>query len=533
MLFSAIFFNKYSVIIRAKIGVFIFLFFYTGILLFSERPPHPEFELAEMAVAQNRIDEITIPKLKAAGISPSYLCSDEVFLRRVYLDLTGLLPFSQEVRKFKAVNSREKRRQIVERLLNSEAFALYQTMRWGDILRIKSEFPINLWPNAVQAYHRWILAAVRNNMPYDEFVRALLTASGSNFRDPPVNFFRAVQKKDPVVLAQTAGLIFMGVRPETWKKQEIDGLAGFFSKVAYKGTAEWKEEIVYYNPDKPWDGSPVFPGGKPAAFITGTDPRRQFADWLITSENPWFSKAIVNRIWFWLMGRGIIHEPDDIRPDNPSQNEELLSWLTSELAVNKYDLKHIFRIIMNSAVYQQSSIPLNPLPGDECKYAFYNIRRLGSEELIDNICRITGTSELYSSPIPEPFTFIPQDQRSISIADGSISSSFLELFGRPSRDTGLLLERNNTSSAEQKLHMLNSTHVQEKIKTGGNLKRILTQIKEPEKQLEELYLSILTRYPSEAEKAAAFNYFQGKKLNESQVDLTWALFNTSEFINRH
>ena len=181
----------------------------------------------------------------------------------------------------------------------------------------------------------------------------------------------------------------------------------------------------------------------------------------------------MNRVWSWLLGRGIIHEPDDIRPDNPPSNPELLAYLERELVAAHYDLKHIFRLILNSNTYQLSSIPETDHPQGDANFSHYLPRRLEAEVLIDAICQITGTTEKYSSPIPEPFTFIPENQRSIELADGSISSSFLEMFGRPARDTGLESERNNRPTAAQQLHLLNSSHIRRKIEQSPKLRELL------------------------------------------------------------
>ena len=175
----------------------------------------------------------------------------------------------------------------------------------------QSEFPIKLWPNAVQAYHRWIRTAIRENMPYDHFVREMLTGSGSNFRDPQVNFYRAVQSREPQAIAQAVALSFMGVRPETWPEQRWSGMAAFFSQIAYKPTVEWKEEIVLFDLEKARSQSGMeslraaaFPDGAPVQFVPGEDPRKVFADWLVGPQNPWFTRNVVNRVWFWLLGRG-------------------------------------------------------------------------------------------------------------------------------------------------------------------------------------------------------------------------------------
>lgn len=200
------------------------------------------FEDSTAPVAATRIDELVA---QCPTGPPRSLCSDAVFVRRVYLDLLGVLPSAREARAFINNRKAEKRRDLIERLINREEFADYWAMKWGDRLRIKAEFPINLWPNAAQAYHRWVRAALANNLPYDQFARQLLTSSGSNFRVPPVNFFRAIPNRTPEGIATAVALTFMGTRTESWPSERLRGMAAFFSQVAYKPTREWKEEIVY------------------------------------------------------------------------------------------------------------------------------------------------------------------------------------------------------------------------------------------------------------------------------------------------
>jgi hypothetical protein len=189
-----------------------------------------------------------------------------VFVRRAYLDVIGTLPTEQEARTFLSDRDPNKRRALIDHLLEREEFADYRAMKWGDLLRVKSEFPINLWPNAVQAYHRWIRTSLQDNLPYDRFVREMLTSSGSNFRVPQVNFYRAVQSKEPQAIAQAVALTFMGVRAENWPTDRLSGMPAFFSQIGYKPTGEWKEEIVYWDPARGAKASPpaVFPDGQPA-----------------------------------------------------------------------------------------------------------------------------------------------------------------------------------------------------------------------------------------------------------------------------
>jgi hypothetical protein len=487
------------------------------------------------AVPRNTIDELVFARLKKLGIQPAHPCSDAVFIRRVYLDTIGTLPDRQDVKAFLSSRDPNKRSALIDRLLEREEFADYWAMKWSDLLRIKSEFPINLWPNAVQAYHRWIRTSIKENMPYDRFVREMLTASGSNFRVPQVNFYRAVRSKDPKALAQAVALTFMGARAEKWPEDRLSGMASFFSQIEYKHTDEWKEEIVVFRPAKDLPHA-VFPDGKKARLLPEQDPRGVFADWLIAPQNPWFTRNIANRIWSWLLGRGIIHEPDDIKTDNPPSNPELLSYLEKELIAARYDLKHLYRLILNSETYQLSSLPASGKPADENSFAQYPIRRLEAEVLIDALDRITGTSEQYSSAIPEPYTYIPENQRSIALADASITSPFFETFGRPPRDTGLESERNNLPTAAQQLHLLNSSHIQRKIAQGANLAALLKITSGNRQELiNDLYLTVLSRYPTDEEARTIAGYYQSFTGNkrDALTDIVWALINSPEFLCRH
>ncbi len=490
------------------------------------------------AVARNKIDEFVFAQLTQLDRRPAARSSDAVFLRRAYLDTIGTLPTPVEVRAFLTDQSPDKRAQLIDRLLARDEFADYWAMKWSDLLRVKSEFPINLWPNAVQAYHHWIRTSIRDNVPYDQFVRALLTDSGSNFRVPPVNFYRAVQSRESSAIAQAVALTFMGARAELWPKARLAGMAGFFSRIGYKATGEWKEEIVFFDPDKGGVGAgapaAMFPDGVAARLTADADPRQVFANWLISPENPWFTKSLANRVWFWLMGRGLVQEPDDIRPDNPPSHPELLAYLAQELSASHYDVKHLFRLILNSATYQLSSTPAADGPDDPSVFAHYLVRPIDAEVLIDALCQITGTSEQYSSAIPEPYTFLPENTRAIALADGSITSPFLVTFGRPPRDTGLESERSHTPTAAERLHLLNSSHVQKKVEQSTTLQMAISR-GDLRQAVTLLYVTILSRTPTDAELKIAAEYAQGSAANRRQagLDLAWALINTTEFLYRH
>lgn len=555
------------------------------------------FEIPETPVAVEPIDRMVAADLSKIGVRPA-LCSDSVFVRRVYLDVIGRLPTAAEAREFILdPDGANKRRKLIDRLLERDEFADLWAMRWGDVLRIKAEFPVNLWPNAAQAYHRWVRASIATNKPYDTFARELITSSGSNFRVGQVNFYRAIQNRTPEGIASAVALTFMGTRTDHWPAEKLTGMAAFFAQIGYKPTNEWKEEHVFWDPlgagsapgnvapgraaiapppppppakpaakpapkpnppkpaanpaPQPAKPSPpaapeapvqatspnntkpaapvppkpaaqppsapkpapqppaamppvlpkhprvaIFPDGRKMDLPANRDPREVFADWLITPENPWFARSACNRIWAWLLGRGIIHEADDIRPDNPPANPEVLAYLERELVNSHYDLKHIFRLILNSQTYQSSSMPRHLTPEAQARFASYPLRRLDAEVLIDAINQITGSSDLYTSAIPEPFTYIPPDMPAVALPDGSITSPFLALFGRSARATGMLNERDNRTLPAQWLHLLNSSHIQRKLEQSATLKAITDPSRKHSAIIEDLYLTILSRFPT-------------------------------------
>jgi hypothetical protein len=545
----------------------------------ATEPTPSVFEATNAPVPASRLDKLVFSELARLRVKPA-LCSDAVFVRRAYLDLLGKLPTAVEAREFILdPDTKNKRRLLIDRLLEREEFADYWAMKWGDILRIKAEFPVNLWPNAAQAYHRWVRASLAANKPYDQFVRELLTSSGSNFRVGPVNFYRAIQNRTPEGIASTVTLTFMGTRAEAWPSNQLAGMAAFFAQVGYKPTREWKEENVFWDPlnSAAWATnrpattgtnsasalSPAPPTNTPPAvafFPDGTkvklppnrDPREVFADWLITPKNPWFTRNIANRVWSWLLGRGIIQEPDDIRPDNPPSNPALLAYLEKELIAGRYDLKRLYRLILNSQTYQLSALPPSSTPEAEAQFAGYHLRRLDAEVLIDAINQVTGATDLYTSPIPEPFTYIPEDKPAVALPDGSITSPFLALFGRSARATGMENERINKPVPAQWLHLLNSSHIQRKLEQGPKLKALFDSGRKPPEITEELYLTILSRFPTPEEVKSVEAYGQvqpakpaavksGKpakptvpyKKRDDWVDIAWALINSPEFLYRH
>ena len=492
----------------------------------------------DFSVAVSRLDACVDNSLKRNNLTASGLSTDASFIRRLSLDITGRQPTSSDAQKFIELRDPEKRSKKIDSLLDSDGFIEYQVLKWGDLLRCKSEFPSNLWPNAVQAYARWMKESIRDNIPYDQFVRDLLISSGSNFRVGEVNFYRAFQTRDPKNIAESFALLFLGMRPSTKfaDNKNPDDLSPFFSQIKYKKSEEWKEEFVYIDKDiSPKIYSVTMPGGDKIILKANTDLRIQLVDWLTAKQNPYFAKVMVNRIWFWLMGRGIVNEPDDFRSDNLPSNPELLAFLENEFTSHNYDVKYIFRLILNSKTYQRSAVTNESNKSDETLFSHYSIRRLTAEQLIDAICDITDMPETYWSRVPEPFTFLPKDTRAVQLEDGTISTPVLEMFGRPSRDISYESDRNNNLTMKQVLYLLNSTQVTDKINKSKKLKLLTDQFSDKEKLITEIYLLVLNRFPTPSETSIAVNYFSETKKDKYQntSDLVWALINTKEFLFDH
>jgi len=494
------------------------------------------YETQQPRVARGPIDQHVFSRLAALQLTPAHPVSDATFLRRVHFDLIGRLPSAAEARRFLKDQSADKRDVLIEQLLARPEFADYWSLKWSDLLRVKAEYPINLWPNAAQAYHRWIYSSLLEDKPLDQFARELLISSGSNVHCGPVNFYRAIPGRDPLSVAKSVALTFMGTRPEAWSADQWSGMAGFFAQIGYKSTGEWKEEIVLWDPARPATsgvGPARFPDGTTPVLSPERDPRVIFADWLLAPGNPWFARVLANRVWSWIFSRGIVHQPDDFRDGNAPVNPALLAYLEQELVRSRYSLKHLFRLIVQSQTYQLSCVPRSSDPAAASEFAHYALRRLEAEVLIDAINDITGTSESYSSAIPEPYTFVPADVRAVALPDGSITSSFLELFGRPPRDSGLESERSLRVTAGQRLHLLNSSHVRKKIEQGPALAELLRI--PPDRAIDAIYLTVLSRFPTNEERRTLRPSPKagGTATRAVALDLIWALLNSDEFLHRH
>ena len=447
-------------------------------------------------------------------------CRDEVFLRRVYLTVTGALPQTWECTKFIDDKSPDKREALVDKLLDSELALKYMQMHWGDILRIKSEFPSNLWPNGVQAYNRWIYEQLMHNVPYDKMVRGLLLSEGSNFRSPAANFYRGFQKRTPQNFYANINLLFLGNRNCT------DNGYLCFSQVKFKSTKEWKEEIIYldYHKEAPWQVVKLEDGTilKPRP---NTDWREEYVNWLTSPANRRFAEVLVNRMWYWVFGKGIVHEPDDWREDNKPSNPALLNELTDFFLQSKYDMKALMKRILLSKEFNSKMAP----------EGYYVPQRLPAEVIVDAMASITGNWSTYSSRVPEPFTFYPPKTRATHLGDATVSSTELELFGKVSRDVSLESQRNNAVTSRQLLYLMNSSVLEKRIRKSSILQQIYLDSKDITQLANAITLRVLSRRATPEEIVLYTEYMQQNELPmmEVAIDIMWMQINSNEFLYNH
>ncbi len=480
--------------------------------------------------SESNIDKLVDQSLKSAGIAPSERCSDGVFVRRTYLALAGQLPSAEECKTFLDDKNPNKRSLLVDRLLGSELFVDVMVLKWGDLFKVKSEFPSNIWPNGVQAYNRWIREQMRANRPYDEFVSELLSSTGSNFRSPSVSFYRAFVQRTPEIIAENVELLFLGRRKVQSESKE------FFSQIKYKSTREWKEEIVYVDLDTPVVGREVMmSNGKTVAIGEGVDLRKVYANWLTSKQNKQFATAMANRVWFWLFGQGIVHEPDDFRDDNPASNSALLDYLSSRFVELNFDVRALMAEIAKSETFQRSSIATEQNREQGIKlFAYYPTIRLTAEQIIDGVSRITGVNDRYVSRVPEPYSYYSADLYSADIGDATVSSPQLDLFGRPSRDNSLESGRTNAMNSKQTLYLLNSNTIISKIDRSKQIVKMAEGCSSRNEVIESIYLMLYSRYPNPNELKVVDSIFTSQSSNTQLAQtLIWAMINTSEFMFNH
>jgi hypothetical protein len=502
--------------------------------------PKPGF--AWKALPQfNYIDQLVDAKLQKLHIQPSPVTDDAPFLRRVSIDLAGQLPTPDDVRAFLAdpTPSRQKRAKKIDQLIASSAFTDHWTVKWGDLLQSSRKF---LGEKGTYGFREWIRESVSANKPYDKMVHELLTSKGSSYDDPAANYFRTTREPKPTMEKTTQ--VFLGVRMvcaqchdhpfERWTQNQYYQMAAFFSAVGLRPGYEVGEEIIYnkradYEMKHPKDShvvAPEFLIASTAAVKIPSDQRRReaLADWLVAKDNPFFAKAIANRVWSYFLGRGIIDPVDDIRASNPPVNPALLDALTKDLIDHNFDLQHLMRTIVNSRVYQTAFAPNEWNVNDADNFSHAMPRRLMAETLMDAVAQAAGARPNF----PE----VPEDTAAAQLPDPHVGKDgFLDLFGRPSRESACECERRSDLSLPQALNLINGRTISDAVADPKG--RVATNVlagKSSEAMVEDLYLASLSRLPTKAESENGVKYLAGGARTTRAQDLLWALLNSKGFL---
>ena len=485
----------------------------------------------------NFIDTLAWNKLERLGIEPSDLSDDATFVRRVSLDTIGTLPTPAEVRQFLNDPSPKKRSGLIDRLLERDEYVDYWTMKWLNILRADQ---LTISPQGAVAMQRWLRDGFAHNRPFHEFATDLLTVQGNTSAEGPGSFYKILNKPDEA--ARSISQLLLGVRiecaqchhhpSERWSQADYVGLAGFFTGLTLKKLPNGEQSLVSFGGnDLPHPrGGEAVPthalGAAPADFSKVSDRRRALADWLTADQNPFFSKAIANRLWSHYFGRGLIEPIDDIRDTNPATNPPLMEALASHLRDVKYDVKAFTRTLLNSRVYQLSAISVPSNIDDQQNFSHFIQKSQPAEVLLDAISQSTG--------VPEDFNGWPKGYRAIQIWDNHMPSYFFRIFGRPVRATVCECERSNEPSIAQALHLLNAPEISEKIShRHGSVRKLVASQLSPAELIDELYLSTLSRFPTDTEQALMIQAFSENDRRAAAEDVLWSLLNSKEFVFNH
>ncbi len=505
--------------------------------------PRPGFAWSPLP-QYNYIDALVDKKLKRLKIQPSPPADDAEFLRRVTLDLTGQLPEPERIRTFiqDPTESHQKRSKAIAGLVRSEAYADYWTLKWGDLLRSNRKF---MSYKGMWAFREWLRQSVAANKPYDELVRELLTAKGSTFENPAANFFLAA--RGPTAAMETTTQLFLGVRMvcaqchdhpfEKWTQDQYYEMAAFFSAIGVRPGFESGEEVVYLKRVEndlkhPKDGRVVSPRYMVASLSAPSIPspsegdrRSALVEWLTSKENPFFARAIVNRVWSYFFHRGIISPVDDIRSSNPPVNEALLAALAEDFEDHDFDLRHLMTTITHSRVYQATFRTNEWNREDDINFSHQIPRRLGAESLADAIALATGAR----LELPE----MPEDYGAVQVPDPHVGKGgFLDLFGRPQREEPCECERRSDVSLPHALNLVNGPTLADAVSDPeGRIASLIKKGGSNRQLIEDLHLATLSRLPTSQELKVALAHLKrsGSRAAGAQ-DVLWALLNSNGFL---
>ncbi len=487
----------------------------------------------------NFIDGLVNEKLEQLQILPSDVCSDAEFLRRAFLDLTGRLPTLTETEEFMNVPSIEKRTHLVDRLLDSRDYASFWTLKWADVLRANSG---KLTPLGVAKFHSWLYDGVLNDQPMDEFAMELLTASGSVYENPAAAYWRA--SREPTDATETTAQLFLGIRIqcakchnhpfERWSQDNYYGIAAAFARIGRKPGVTAEDEIIFVQESgevtQPRTGRtmPVHLLLEGDVEVAGDVDRREvFAEWLTAPGNPFFARALANRVWGHLLGRGIVDPVDDFRDSNPPTNAALLDELAVQFVEHGYSRKWLIREIMTSHTYQRSARTNELNVEDELYFSHARTRMLSAEQLLDAICTVTD--------VPEAFAGVPMGTRATQLFEPPTDNYFLKVFGQPQREMACECERSDESNLSQALQMINGPVVHNKLRDdNGRIARMITAGNTDQEIITTLYRSGLCRDPSAEELRISQEHITGSMDRRLALeDVGWAILNSKEFLFQH
>ncbi|MDA1163057.1 MAG: DUF1553 domain-containing protein [Planctomycetota bacterium] len=502
-------------------------------------------DVYEKLPRNNFIDELVWKKLQRLNLTPSEPAPDHDFLRRAYVDIIGRVPTAEETRTFLADQTPDRRQKLIDGLLDDPEYADHWANKWADLLRPN---PYHAGIKAVLNYDNWIRDSFRRNKPYDQFVRELLTAKGGTFRNGAVTMFR--DRRTPDELTTIVSQLFLGIRMEcakchhhpneVWGQADFYGLAAYFDRIGRKGTGisapiSGSEEFFFAGKrvavKHPLTGEvvtakPLF--GEATVADDLEDPREVLADWVTSDDNPFFRQVMSNRVWFDMMGRGLVEPVDDLRATNPPSNPALLEALAIDLRDHGYDLKHLIRTIASSYVYSLSSVPNERNAVDTRNYSRFYRDRLRAEVLLDSVSQITGVQETYAA--------MPPGSTARQLWSHRIDSLFLDAFGRPDPNQNPPCERTPDTTIVQALHLMNSQKLYDKVTSDAGLAATLASSDQAsDKVIEELYLSVYSRFPTAEESSAAVALLNEDSASRRKVveGLLWAMLNTPEFVFKH
>jgi hypothetical protein len=499
----------------------------------------PEPPLAGATDGARAIDDLVAAKLRSLRIEPSAVCDDETFLRRVSLDLIGLLPTVAEREAFLADTAPAKRADMIETLMARPEFTDLWVMRWAEILQIRSQGN-EVSPKGALLYHRWLARRIEANQPLDAMIRDLLTASGGTFENPPTNYFQL--ERNTLKLAENVAQAFLGMRIQCaqchnhpfdrWTMDDYYGFAAFFAQIGRKRAADPRETIVFdsgsgeiSHPIRKQPAVPKFLGGE-VPKITERGRRAAVAAWITAPDNPYFAKHVANTAWAHFLGRGIVHEPDDARVSNPPANGPLLDELARRLVASGWDFRGLVRDICSSRTYQRSCEPTESNRLDETNFARAAVRRQRAEVLLDVIAQVTATRH--------KFPGLPLGSRAVEVADGRTTTYFLTTFGRATRQDVCTCAVTMEPSLSQALHLLNGDVANERIRQGNVVGGMLDAGGKPEAIIDSLFVRCIGRLPTPEERTELCRTVEAaadKKL--ALEDIFWALLNSPEFLFNH